>query len=119
MISQAPDVATYIKQAPSDRRATLEKLRGLSREIFPNSEECIAYGMAAYKRGDTLEFAFASQKQYIALYAGKAALDQYRSELKGAQFGKGCVKFTKPEKIDFAVIRKVLLATAKARSAAC
>ena len=117
MISEAPDVTTYIKEAPGDRQAALKQLRKLSREIFKDSEECIAYGMAAYKKGDNLQFAFASQKQYIALYAGKAAIDEHKSALKGAKLGKGCIRFTKPEHLDFAVIRKVLQSTAKLRTA--
>src|SRR5438309_8722363 len=105
MISEAPDVATYIKQAPADRQVALNQLRKLSREIFKDAEECIAYGMAAYKAGDDVRFAFASQKQYIALYAGKAAIDEHKAALKGANFGKGWIRFSKPEQIDFAVIR--------------
>jgi uncharacterized protein YdhG (YjbR/CyaY superfamily) len=115
MISEAPDVATYIQQAPADRQPALRQLRKLAREIFNGSDECIAYGMAAYKQGDDLHFAFASQKQYIALYAGKAAIDEHKAALKGAKFGKGCIRYTKPEQLDFAVIRKVLLSTAKSR----
>ena len=96
MISEAPDVATYIAQAPADRQPALKQLRKLSREIFKDSEECIAYGMAAYKKGDDLHFAFASQKQYIALYAGKSAIDEHKAALKGASFGKAASASRKP-----------------------
>lgn len=117
MISKAANVATYINDAPADRRAVLKKLRVLARKIFKGCEESIDYGMPVYKRGDVMQFAFASQRQYVALYAGKVAIDKYRDKLTGASLGKGCIRFTNPDKIDFAVIEPLLRTTAKARSA--
>ena len=117
MISKAIDVQTYIAEVPAERQAVMKKLRALSKQIFKGCEESIDYGMPCYMRDGVMQFAFASQKQYIALYAGKKAIDQFRGKLSGASLGKGCIRFTSPEKIDFAVIEPLLRVTAKARSA--
>jgi len=116
MISKAADVATYINEVPADRKAVMKKLRTLSRKIFKGCEESVDYGMPVYKRNGVMQFAFASQRQYVALYAGKEAIDKFRDKLTGASLGKGCIRFTNPMKIDFAVIEPLLRATAKARS---
>jgi uncharacterized protein YdhG (YjbR/CyaY superfamily) len=61
MISNAPDVRTYVGQVPAERRGAIEKLRSLCRQNLKNYEECIAYGMPGYKRNGVLEVSFASQ----------------------------------------------------------
>jgi uncharacterized protein YdhG (YjbR/CyaY superfamily) len=66
MQSKAPDVATYIQEAPPERQASLNRLRQLCLDTLSGYEECMAYGMPSYKRGDTIEVAFASQKQHIS-----------------------------------------------------
>src|SRR5258708_598445 len=103
MTSKAPDVQTYIEQVPVERREVIEKLRGLCRENLTGYEECMAYGLPGYKRNGIVEVAFAIQKQYIALYVmKKEVVDEFRGALSGASIGKGCIRFTKPDKIDFA-----------------
>ena len=119
MIRKARDVESYMKEVPAERRAALEKLRALCRRIFKDCEETIDYGMPVYKRNDAMQVAFASQKQYIAVYAGSVALNEFRDSLGAASMGKGCVRFTKPEQMDFALIEKLLRRTAQARGKAC
>jgi uncharacterized protein YdhG (YjbR/CyaY superfamily) len=73
------------------------------------------YGMPCYKRDGVIVAAFASQKGYIALYGcGKALSPEMRARLKGANIGKGCIRFANPEKIDFAVIEELLRQKAEA-----
>ena len=108
MQSRASDVSSYLKEAPAERRAALDKLRSLCRESLSDCEECIDYGMAAYKRAGVVEVAFASQKQYIALYGmKKVVIEEFRGELGTANLGKGCIRWTKPEKIPFDVLRRM------------
>ena len=47
---------------------------------------------------------FASQKNFIGLYIVKADVMNAHLELlkvKGVSLGKGCIRYSKPEKIDF------------------
>ena len=105
MISKAPDVDTYIAEVPADRKAAIEKLRELCHQHFPGTTEGIDYGMPVYKTGDKMEVAFASQKQYIALYGmGQTLIEEFKPQLKGATFGKGCIRFKNPAALDFIVI---------------
>src|SRR5437660_9003920 len=46
----------------------------------------------------------------------KEVLDQFRSTFRGSEIGKGGVRFTKPEKIDFEVIMQLLIASANSKS---
>jgi uncharacterized protein YdhG (YjbR/CyaY superfamily) len=67
MQSQARDVATYIQEAPSDRREALTKLRRHCRKVLRGFEERMAYGGPCYARNGAIEVGFASQKRYISL----------------------------------------------------
>ena len=120
MVSKAPNVETYLAEVPPERRAVLEKLRALCRQQLKGYEEEMAYGMPTYKRNGTPEVAFGSQKQYIALYVMKKdVMDEFRSRLPGLKIGKGCIRFPKPEQIDFAVVKELLKTNAASKSAPC
>jgi len=112
MQSQALDVDSYIAEVPADRAPTLVRLRKLYLEILVGFKEGMRYGLPSYSRGGVVEAAFASQKNYIALYfLNGVALEGRRERLTDASVGKGCIRYTKPEKIDFALVREILEAT--------
>ena len=120
MQSKAADVPTYLKELSEPRRAVLTKLRRVCRESLKGYEESMAYGMPVYKLKGVVEVGFASQVQYISLYAMKReVVDRYRESLPGCQIGKGCIRFRNPEKIDFEVVRKLLVDIAKSKAEVC
>jgi uncharacterized protein YdhG (YjbR/CyaY superfamily) len=120
MISRAPDVVTYIAELPAERQGPLRKLRTLCRKSLPGSRECMMYGMPAYTRDGQLQVAFASQKQYVALYVGREELvREFSAEIPGAKCGKGCIRFSKPAEIDFAAVARLLDRNARSKEAPC
>jgi len=120
MTSKAPNVQSYVKEVPAERRPAIEKLRSLCRQNLTGYEECMAYGMPTYKCDGVPEVAFASQKQYIALYVMKKdVVDEFRGALAAASIGKGCIRFSRPDQMDFAVLERLLRRTAESGSAPC
>jgi len=110
--SNAKDVATYISDAPADRQEALLKLRRLCRRVLQGHEERMENGGPCYSREGTTEVGFASQKHYISLdILRQDALESQRPFLSGLSVGKGCIRYSRPEKIDFAVVEKMLAAT--------
>ena len=109
MKSEAKNVDAYLEEVPPKRLEALKKLRALCREVLTDYEESMTYKMPSYKNGDTVEIAFASQKQYICFYVLKhqVMLDN-KDLLKGLNHGKGCIRYGNPEKIDFELVRKLL-----------
>ena len=116
-----PDVDAYIAEAPDRRRPALEKLRAMCVETLDGYEESFDYGMPGYRRvGDEIEVAFASQARYISIYVlRKDVLDQYRAALTTRSVGKGCIRYTNPDKIDYDVLRSILAASAVAAGPIC
>jgi hypothetical protein len=56
------------------------------------------------------------EKVKVNLYVG---MHLHLVLLKGVSMGKGCIRFTKPEKMDYDVVRKMLKGTYTSNEAIC
>ena len=122
MQSKAPDVTTYLQEVPEERREALNHLRQLCLETLIGYDELMTYGMPSYAKNGTGEVAFASQRNYISLYILKQeAVDQQREALAAAKIkvGKGCINFTKPDRIPFDIVQALLVATVRSSDEPC
>ena len=122
MQSTAKNVTEYLKEAPSERKAALAQLRKLCCASLKGFQESMMYGMAVYARNGEAEVGFASQKNFIALYILRTdVMDAHRDllKVKGISLGKGCIRYSKPEKIDFKVVEMMLKATQESTKAIC
>ncbi len=109
MQSQASDVDAYLAEVDATRRDVLTAVRGLCVEILTGYEESMRYGMPTYTFGNRPTVAFASQKKYISLYILNEQIAADHPELvAGLNFGKCCLRYTIPAKIDLAVVRRLL-----------
>lgn len=117
MQSKATTVAGYLDELPEDRRAALAQLRKLIRKVAPKAVESMQYGMATYAMGDML-CALASQKGYMALYVGGAALVAHRQKLKGLNCGKGCIRFKSIDDLPLDEVTVILQDAVRQRQAA-
>jgi uncharacterized protein YdhG (YjbR/CyaY superfamily) len=118
--SQTPDVQSYLSELPAARRTVLEQLRGLCLLHLEGYEECMSYGLPGYRRNGIVEVAFASQKQYVALYVlKKEVLDEFRAALAGASLGKGCIRFSNPARMDFNLLARMLRRNSQSAARVC
>jgi uncharacterized protein YdhG (YjbR/CyaY superfamily) len=115
MKARAKTVAAYLDALPDDRRATLKTLRSLIKKTVLQASERMEYGMPSYTQGDVL-CAFASQKNYMALYicAGNV-VEAHRKELGKLSCGKGCIRFRKLDELPLDVIAVMLRESASKR----
>jgi uncharacterized protein YdhG (YjbR/CyaY superfamily) len=115
MKSPAKTVAAYLEALPADRRAALKTLRALIKKTVPQASEGMEYGMPTYTQDDVL-CAFASQKNYMALYicAGDA-VEVHRAELGKLSCGKGCIRFRKLDELPLDVVAVMLQESARKR----
>ena len=120
MKSDAKTVDHYLTQIPHKRVAALTKLRKLCLDHLPDYEESMAYNMPSYKRKDKVEVAFAIQKQHISVYILKhQVMLNNKGSLKGLNHGKGCIRYSNPNKIDFQLITDLLKQTVLSDAAIC
>jgi uncharacterized protein YdhG (YjbR/CyaY superfamily) len=122
MQSQAKTVAEYLLEVPAERKAVLKKLRALCRKHLKGFEESMEYGMPNYRRDGVAEVGFASQKHFIALYILRTdVMNAHADQIKGVgiSHGKGCIRYSKPERIDLKVVESLLRATVRSKGDVC
>ena len=125
-------VEDYLTAIPENRRAAIEKLRGVILANLPEGfEEQIAYGMISYVvplsrypqgyhagQGEPLPFiSLASQKNHIALYhmgiyGDPVVLDWFTDEYAHRvptklDMGKSCIRFTNPDRIPYDLVAEL------------
>lgn len=120
MQSTAKTVPEFLKQVPAERQAVLIQLREYCLKYLPGFEESMVYGGPCYSRNGEVEVSFMSQKHYIGLYILRTdVMKTYRGELTGCDVGKGAIRYSKLEKVDFDVVEKMLRATAASTGKVC
>jgi uncharacterized protein YdhG (YjbR/CyaY superfamily) len=120
MQSTAKDVTTYIHEAPPERQEVLIRLRHLCRSLLTGFEEAMDYGGPSYKRNGEVEVGFISQKHYIGLYIFRTdVMNAHRDLLKGISLGKGVIRSSQPERIDFGVVESMLRGTVESTGPVC
>ncbi len=122
MQSTAKDVTSYLEEVPAERKAALVELRRQCLTVLNGFEESMQYGGPCYSRNGVIEVGFASQKHFIGLYILRTDVMKTHLNLlkvKGVSLGKGCIRYSKPEKIDFKVVESMLKATVKSSGVVC
>ena len=122
MQSTAKDVTTYIQEAPAEWQEALTHLRDLCRALLSGFEESMDYGGPGYKRNGEVDVGFASQKHFIGLYILRMDVMNAHKHLlkgKGISVGKGAIRHSQPERIDFGVVESMLRGTAESTGPIC
>ncbi len=130
MQSSAKTVPAYLKEVPAGRRAALNQLRDLCRATLTGFKESMRYGGPCYSRNGVVapcgddKVGFASQKNFIGLYTLRVRTDvmrahRYMLNIPGVTLGKGAIRYSKPEHIDFDVVEKMLRATVESTGQVC
>ena len=122
MQSNAKDVTTYMEEAPAERQEALRRLRDLCLAELTGFEETMDYGGPSYKRNGEVEVGFASQKHFIGLYILRTdVMNAHKDQLKakGISVGKGAIRYSKPEQLNFSVVESMLRDTVKSTGPVC
>ncbi|MFZ0159922.1 MAG: DUF1801 domain-containing protein [Kineosporiaceae bacterium] len=118
MQSTAVTVDEYLATVPNDRLEALNRVRDLCLNGLAGYTEGMQYGMPSYSRNGVVEVAFNSQKHYISVYIlNKDVLDPHRDQLKDA--GRGCIRYRRPDQIDFGLLEQLIRATAASSAPIC
>src|SRR5438132_11658427 len=83
----------YLATAKPDQRRTLAKLRKTIHAVAPKVEECISYGIPAFRlNGRSLVF-FGAWANHCSFYPGSSTtLKNFCDDLKGLQGSKGTIR---------------------------
>jgi uncharacterized protein YdhG (YjbR/CyaY superfamily) len=99
----------YLAAVRDDQRAALERLRKIVRAAVPAAEECINYGVPAFRvKGKSL-VGFGASAKHCSFYpmSGKTVYD-HRADLKGFATTKGAILFQPDKPLPVALVRKLV-----------
>ncbi len=99
----------YLEGVSVHQRKALQKLRQAIHAVAPKAEECISYGIPAFRlNGRSLVF-FAAWANHCALYPGSSAtLKKFRNELRDFQTSKGTIRFSPGNPLPVPLVRKLV-----------
>jgi uncharacterized protein YdhG (YjbR/CyaY superfamily) len=107
---KSKNIDEYLEALSGDRRAALERLRKLIKAAAPKAEECISYGLPAFRQKRML-VAFGATPRHCALYLmSSTTVETFKDALKGYNAGKGTIRFQPEKPLPAALVRKLVKA---------
>ena len=101
----------YLAAVRDDQRAALEKLRKTIRSVVPEAEECISYGLAAFRLNGRPLIAFGATEHHCALYPmSSATVKAHQDELKQYDTSNGTIRFQADHPLSVVLVRKLVKA---------
>lgn len=100
-------IQEYIMSFPPEIQEKLNQMYRTIKNVAPNAEEGISYGMPAFKLNQKPLVYFAAQKQHIGFYATPTGHAAFAEELKGYKQGKGSVQFPFSEEIPLQLVERI------------
>jgi uncharacterized protein YdhG (YjbR/CyaY superfamily) len=102
------DVASYLRAAPAEARASLEKLRQTIKAVVPEAVEVISYGIPTFKLDGRMLVSYAAFAEHCSFFPGAGPVDEHEEELKSFQTSKGTVRFTSTRPLSASLVKKLV-----------
>jgi uncharacterized protein YdhG (YjbR/CyaY superfamily) len=107
----AESVDAYLAALPADQRAALERLRARIRQVVPEAEELISYGMPAFKLRGRFLVSYAGWKEHCSIYPlTDTFLAAHADALNGYDRTKGSLHFTQDRPLPDLLVEQLLRA---------
>ena len=101
----------YLAGVNADQRPALEALRRTIRAVAPKAEECISYGLAAFRLNGRPLVAFGASANHCAFYPmNSTTVEAFQKQLKGFETSKGTIRFQADNPLPAALVRNLVKA---------
>jgi uncharacterized protein YdhG (YjbR/CyaY superfamily) len=100
-------VDAYIASFPEDSQKMLAQLRLTIKEVAPQADETISYGMPAFKWNGILVW-FGAHTNHVGFYPRASAIEKFKKELSGYKGAKGSVQFPLREPLPLDLIKRII-----------
>ncbi len=103
------EIDTYLAALEEPKRSTLEQVRRTILEIVPEAEQCLAYGLPAFKvRGKTVA-GFAAYTNHLSYMPHSGSvIAALGDDVAGYETTKGALKFRVDEPLPKRLVRKLV-----------
>lgn len=110
MTTKPQTIDEYLAPLPEEKRASLERLRQQIHAAAPEAEECISYGIPAFRLHGRLLVAFGAAVRHCAFYPGAHPIAALADELDDYDTSKGTVRYTEANPLSPALVRRLVQA---------
>src|SRR5438128_12651850 len=109
MATKIKTIDEYLAVLSADKRVALEKLRKTIKSAAPKAEECISYGLAAFRLDGRPLVAFGATATHCAFYPmSSSTVNDHKDELKDYDTSKGTIRFRVDSALPAALVRKLV-----------
>jgi uncharacterized protein YdhG (YjbR/CyaY superfamily) len=103
------DIDSYLAGVDEPKRGTLQRLRRSIHDVVPDIEECISYGMPAFKVQGKTVAGFAAFKNHLSyLPHSGTILPSLAADLAGYQGTKGSLHFAIDQPLPAPLVDKLV-----------
>ena len=111
MTHKPKTIDDYLAGLNADKRAALERLRKVIRAAAPKAEECISYGLPAFRLNGRPLVALGAAANHCAFYPMSGSMvEAFKRELKAYDTSKGTIRFQTDKPLPNALVRKLVRA---------
>jgi uncharacterized protein YdhG (YjbR/CyaY superfamily) len=103
------EVDRYLASLEQPKRATLEALRRTILDILPEAEECISYGLPAFRVQGKVIAGFAAFKNHLSyLPHSGSVFHEFEGELSQYKTSKGALQFPIDTPLPKALVKRLI-----------
>lgn len=105
----ASEIDAYLAGVEEPKRSTLQRLRASILRVIPEAEECMSYGMPAFRVNGKVVAGFAAFTNHLSfLPHSGSVLDDLGDELAGYTMTKGSLHFAVDEPLPDDLVAKLI-----------
>lgn len=103
------DIDRYLASLDEPKRKTLESLRQTILDIIPEAEECLSYGMPAFRLGGEVVAGFAAFKNHLSyLPHSGSVISQLGDEVARYKTSPGALQFPIDKPLPRTLVRRLI-----------
>jgi uncharacterized protein YdhG (YjbR/CyaY superfamily) len=104
-------IGEYLARVNADQRDALGKVRQTVHTVAPQAQECISYGIPAFRLGGRLLVGFGAWANHCSFYPmSSTALKKFQEDLKDFDTSKGTIRFSPQNPLPGALVKKLVKA---------
>jgi uncharacterized protein YdhG (YjbR/CyaY superfamily) len=103
------EIDDYLANLDEPKRTTLQQLRRTIQSIVPEAEECISYGMPAFRLDGKVIAGFAAFKNHLSyLPHSGSVLAELADDVAGYVTSKGALQFSIDKPLPKTLVKKLI-----------
>jgi uncharacterized protein YdhG (YjbR/CyaY superfamily) len=109
MTSHTRTIDDYLAALPRAQRAALEGIRKTIRAAVPEGEECISYGVPAFRLEGKVLVGFGAASRHCTFFPMSGTITAaHARELSGYDTSKGAIRFPAERPLPATLVRKLV-----------